>query len=126
MRARRRQARSESRGLRDARVDDVYVQLIGPDVAVFFAAWEKDVLPFPHVTPSCWSSQPTSAAAPWRGAGSRTDLRQSHNMGGFEAAIPGYLGRRPFPVKPGLRSARAGGAARVRGRRTRRGRASMM
>ena len=57
MRARRRQARSESRGLRDARVDDVYVQLIGPDVAVFFAAWEKDVLPFPHVTPSCWSSR---------------------------------------------------------------------
>lgn len=48
MRARRRQARSESRGLRDARVDDVYVQLIGPDVAVFFAAWEKDVLPRFH------------------------------------------------------------------------------
>ena len=32
----------------DAGVDEAYVQQIGPDMAVFFAAWEKDVLPRFH------------------------------------------------------------------------------
>jgi hypothetical protein len=29
----------------DAGVDEIYVQQIGPDLAGFFTAWEKDVLP---------------------------------------------------------------------------------
>jgi hypothetical protein len=32
----------------DAGVDEAYVQQIGPDMAVFFAAGEKDVLPRFH------------------------------------------------------------------------------
>ena len=52
----------------DAGVDEADVQQIGPDMAVFVAAREKDV----PATPSCWSSQPTLAPAPWRGADTRT------------------------------------------------------
>ena len=45
MRARRRRHAAKVEAYADAGVDEAYVQQIGPDMAVFFAAWEKDVLP---------------------------------------------------------------------------------
>jgi hypothetical protein len=58
-------------------------------MAVFVAAWEKDVLPRFTRNPVVLVISIDVSPAPWRGADTRTEPRQTHNVGGLKPQFPG-------------------------------------